>query len=433
LTVEYMPGMSQHPRSIALVDCNNFYCSCERVFRPDLDGRPLVVLSNNDGCVVARSAETKALGIKMGEPWFKLKEEVKRHGIITFSSNYALYADMSNRVMSILSQFAPVQEVYSIDESFLDLTGFGDIRDRAYEIRRRVLDWTGLTVCVGIGPSKTLAKLANHVAKKHPKSHGVFDYNQLTPAQQNSVLANLEVGDVWGIGRKLSKGLGDLGIETVLQLRDADVPSMRARYGVVMEKTIRELRGEACIEIEEVELAKKQIVSSRSFGQAVTALADLQDAVAHFISNAAGKLRSQNSVAGLLQVFVMTDRFRPEKPQYNPCLSVPLPIPTADSLYLNQWASHALEQMYRPEYEYKKAGVILSDIRPDHIIQEDLFSAVDVRPRAELMKTLDQINARYGRGTLKMSSGGSRREWEMKAENKSPSYTTDWDEVARCR
>lgn len=425
-------AMREHPRSIALVDCNNFYCSCERVFRPDLDGKPLVVLSNNDGCVVARSAEAKALGIKMGEPWFKLREVAKRHGIVAFSSNYAFYADMSNRVMAILSQFSPVQEVYSIDECFLDLSGFDDIRERAYAIRKRVLGWTGLTVCVGMGPSKTLAKLANHVAKKHPKSKGVFNYNALTPAQQNNVLASIAVGDVWGIGRQLSKKLADQGIDTARQLRDADIFTMRARYGVVMEKTIRELRGEACIELEEVAPVKKQIVSSRSFGQAVTELADLQDAIAHFIANAAGKLRGQKSVAGLLQVFVMTDRFRPEKPQYNPCMSVPLPVPTADSLELNRWAFQALEQMYRPTFDYKKAGVILADIRPDHLVQEDLFFAAEAKPKADLMKTLDKINARYGRGTLILSSDGARRAWEMKAENRSPCYTTDWDQIAQC-
>jgi len=424
--------MRQPPRSIALIDCNNFYCSCERVFRPDLDGKPLVVLSNNDGCVIARSAESKALGIKMGAPWFKLHDVARQHGIVAFSSNYPYYADMSNRVMSILAQFSPDQEVYSIDESFLDLTGCGAIRDRAYEIRKRVLAWTGLIVCVGIGPSKTLAKLANHVAKKHPKSQGVFDYNILTPAQQNNVLANLAAGDVWGIGSKLARRLAELGIATVLQLRDADIPAMRARYGIVMEKIIRELRGEACIDIEEIEPVKKQIVSSRSFGQAVTELAELQDAVAHFISNAAEKLRRQKSVAGLLQVFVMTDRFRPEKPQYNPCLSVPLSVPTADSLELNRRAFQAVAQIYRSGYEYKKAGVVLSGIQPERILQKDLFSAAEAMPTAKLMATLDRINVRYGRGTLKLSSDGLQRAWVMKAEHKSPGYTTDWEQIAQC-
>lgn len=424
--------MSNLVRSLALVDCNNFYCSCERVFRPDLDGKPVVVLSNNDGCVVARSNESKALGVKMGEPWFQLKNLAKQHGIVAFSSNYALYADMSNRVMSILSQFSPVQEVYSIDECFLDLTGFADIRERAYDIRKTVLQWTGLTVCVGIGPSKTLAKLSNHVAKKHPKSRGVFDYNRLTPSQQDNVLAHLNAGDVWGIGRKLSKSLSSIGIDCVLQLRNADAASLRARYGVVMEKTIRELRGEACIEIEEVAPAKKQIVSSRSFGRCVSDLDNLRDALAHFVSNAAGKLRQQRTVAGLIQVFILTDQFRLDKPQYSPCISIPLPVPTADSLQLNHWTCVGLERIYRAGYEYKKAGVILADIAPDHIVQEDLFAAEEAKPRAALMETLDEINARFGRGTLKISSDGSRRAWEMKADNKSPNYTTHWDELAKC-
>ncbi|QDZ26564.1 Y-family DNA polymerase [Noviherbaspirillum sp. UKPF54] len=425
--------MDSSIRSLALVDCNNFYCSCERVFRPDLDGKPVVVLSNNDGCVVARSNESKALGVKMGEPWFKLRNLAREHGIVAFSSNYALYADMSNRVMSILSQFSPVQEVYSIDECFLDLTGFTDIRERAYDVRKTILQWTGLTVCVGIGPSKTLAKLANHVSKKHPKSKGVFDYNLLSQSQQDNVLAHLEAGDVWGIGRKLSTGLSTIGIDSVLQLRDADAPSLRARYGVVMEKTIRELRGDACIELEEVEPPKKQIVSSRSFGQCVTELHDLQDAVAHFISNAAGKLRTQKSVAGLLQVFILTDRFRPEKSQYSPCISIPLPVPTADSLQLNRWACDGLKRIYRAGYDYKKAGVILADIRPEHIVQEDLFAVQETKPREALMDALDKINARFGRGALKISSDGSHRAWEMRADNRSPHYTTDWEQIAECR
>ena len=417
----------------ALVDCNNFYCSCERLFRPDLDGKPLVVLSNNDGCVVARSNESKALGVKMGEPWFKLKKLAAEKGVIAFSSNYALYADISNRVMSILTQYSPVQEVYSIDESFLDLGGFRDVRERAYEIRRAVLQNTGITVCVGIGPSKTLAKLANHVAKKHPRSKGVFDFCVLTRSQQTNVLANMEVGDVWGVGRKLSTALTDVGIDTACKLRDADIPQLRAKFGVVMEKTARELGGVACLELEEIAPPKKQIVSSRSFGNAVTELADLADAIAHFISNASSKLRAQKSVAGLLQVFIITDRFRPERPQYSPTISIPLTTPSSDSLVLNRFAALGLEQIFRHGYEYKKAGVILADIRSSSMVQEDLFAVHDNEYSASLMKVLDDLNGRYGRGTLKISSDGSKRAWAMRADKKSPSYTTDWEQVARCR
>lgn len=380
---------------------------------------------------MARSNEVKALGMKMGEPWFKLKDLAKQHGIIAFSSNYALYADMSNRVMSMLSQFSPVQEIYSIDECFLDLSGFTDIRSRAYDIRRTILQCTGITVCVGIGASKTLAKLSNHVAKKHPKSKGVFDFNQLDARQQASVLGNLQVSEVWGIGRRLSRSLNEQGIETVLQLRDADVASLRARYGVVMEKTIRELRGEACIEVQEVTPAKKQIISSRSFGQPVTEITDLQDAIAHFITNAALKLRNQHSIAGLLQVFIMTDRFRDDQPQYNPSVSLPLPMSTNDTMTLNRWACKGLEAIYRVGYQYKKAGVILGEISHQSVFQTDLFESVPVTP--ELMLTMDSLNSRFGKGTIRLSQDGSRRAWTMRQDRKSPDYTTNWDDMAVCQ
>lgn len=367
----------------------------------------------------------------MGEPWFTLKDLAKQHGVIAFSSNYALYADMSNRVMSLLAQFSPVQEIYSIDECFLDLTGFTDIQSRAYAIRQTILQCTGITVCVGIGASKTLAKLSNHVAKKHPKSKGVFDYNRLDARQQVSVLGNLLVDEVWGIGRRLSSSLTEQGIATVLQLRDADVASMRNRYGVVMEKTIRELRGEPCIAIEEVTPAKKQIISSRSFGQPVTDIADLQDAIAHFVANAALKLRNQNSIAGLLQVFIMTDRFRDDQPQYNPSISLPLPMSTDDTMTLHRWACKGLGAIYKVGYQYKKAGLILGEISHKFTFQTDLFESASA-PKA-LMLTMDSLNSRFGKGTIRLSQDGSRRAWTMRQERKSPDYTTNWEEVAGCQ
>ncbi|MEC5218777.1 DNA polymerase V [Actimicrobium sp. GrIS 1.19] len=425
--------MNTAPRSIALVDCNNFYCSCERVFRPDLETTPVLVLSNNDGAVVARSNETKALGVKMGEPWFKVKELAKKHGIVAFSSNYALYACLSNRVMQMLSDFSPVQEVYSIDESFLDLTGFTDVTERAYRIRKTVLQNTGITVCVGIASSKTLAKLANHVAKKHPNSRGVFDFNRLSVRQVDSVLSNLEIGEVWGIGRKLNASLNHDGIETVLQLRDADAPRLRARYDVVMAKTIRELRGEPCIELEEVAPAKQQIVCSRSFGQCVTDIDDLQEALTHFMGNAAGKLRAQKSVASMVQVFILTDRFRAEDPQYCPSVSLPLITATADTLTLCSWAAAGLRSIFKAGFRYKKAGVILSEFGPEGMGQADLFAPRDEPDRLALMATLDGLNARFGRGTVKVSGERPSGRWKMTSDRKSPAYTTNWDEIARCR
>jgi DNA polymerase V len=416
--------------SIALVDCNNFFVSCERVFRPDLQNKPVVVLSNNDGNVISRSNEAKALGVKMGVPLFKIRDLVRQHQIKVFSSNYALYADMSNRVMAILSEYSPTQEIYSVDESFLNLTGFNDIRERSKAIRERVFRDTNIPVCIGLGRSKTLAKLSNFVAKRHPKSFGVFNINLLSPAQVNSVLTNIPTEEIWGIGRKLTASLNEFGIDTVLQLRDADVASMRKRFGLVMEKTIRELRGESCIDMEDVAPAKKQIISSRSFGQLVSEIEDLQDALAHFVSNAAKKLRDQHSIAGMMHVFIMTDRFREDRPQHCPSISIPMTTPTANIMTLQQWAVTGLKSIFKSGYQYKKAGVMLSEITHESTFQGDLFAPEPEDPT--IMRVIDAMNKRYGKGTVKLSQDGSRQTWKMRQEHKSPAYTTDWDELPKC-
>jgi DNA polymerase V len=413
---------------IALVDCNNFYVSCERVFRPDLRDVPVVVLSNNDGCAVSRSNEAKALGIKMGQPWFECKALAEENGILALSSNYALYADMSNRVMSILASYAPRQEVYSIDESFLDLTGVSKLRDLSYEMRERVLRWTGIPVCVGIGPTKTLAKLANHVAKKHPRSKGVFNYNDLSETQQAKLLSQITVDEVWGIGRKITKRLALHGIQTVQELRVAHTPTLRSEFGVVMEKTQRELQGISCIDLEEHVPDKKQIISSRSFGKPVTELAVVQDALSVFVANATEKLRAQSGQAALVQVFLLTNRFRPEQPQYNPSMTVPLPQPTNDSLVLNRWVQHVAGLLWRDGYKYKKAGIMLGDISHVSMVQGDLLEPV-VTSDTRLMSAIDGLNSRFGRGTIKVSTGGMRVEWGMRQERKSPNYTTDWSQL----
>lgn len=418
-------------RSIALVDCNNFYVSCERVFRPDLAKRPVVVLSNNDGCAVSRSQEAKALGIKMGGPIFEVKDIIEKHNVAVFSSNYALYADMSNRVMSILSSYAPVQEIYSIDESFLDLTGIHNIPDIGLDMREHVRQATTIPVCVGVGQTKTLAKLSNFVAKRHPKSQGVFNLNLLTPDQVDSVLKNIPVEEIWGIGRQLSKSLYGNGIVSVQQLRDADPASMKKRYGIVMEKTIRELRGECCIELDDVAPAKKQIISSRSFEKSVAEIEDLQDALTHFISIAAKKLREQNSVAGVVQVFLQTNRFREDQAQYNPIMAIPLPIPSSDTITLQRCVLAGLERIYRAGLLYKKAGVILTDVSSSAAGQQDMFMVA--KDRTALMETMDALNSRYGRGTVKLSQDGARHSWKMRMEAKSPCYTTAWGELPVCR
>lgn len=422
------------PRRIALVDVNNCYVSCERVFRPDLEGRPMVVLSNNDGCVVARSAEVKTLGIPMGVPWFQLKDLARQHGILAFSSNYELYGDMSNRFMRVLAQFSPDQEIYSIDESFLDLSEFRHRNLTAYaqEIRQRVKRWVGLPVCVGIGPSKTLAKLANHVAKKRPQWNSVCDLTTLPPTDLDTLLADISVNEVWGVGRRLTPALAEMGIASVRDLRDADPGRIRKQFSVVLERTVQELRGVSCLEMEDVAPAKQQIMSSRSFGQAIMTLEELSEAVTLHSTRATEKLRRQNSVAGAIQVFIQTHRFKPHEPQYNPGITVPLAQATNDTLQLIQAALAGLKRIYRPGYCYAKAGINLMDITPTGSAPVDMFADVEhIQRRATLMATLDAVNRRFGRNRLGPGAAGleAARGWSMKRGNKTPSYTTIWDEL----
>ncbi len=428
-------GLERDVPVFALVDCNNFYASCEKLFNPKLRDRPVVVLSNNDGCVVARSAEVKALGIPMGVPWFKIQDEAKRHSIVAFSSNYALYADMSNRVVEVLSTFSPNIEVYSIDESFLELSGFERMGYQAYgaEIRQRVADWLGLAVCVGIGPSKTLAKLANHAAKKNlAGTEGVCDFTAMSPAALNALFSRIEVGEVWGIGRKIKERLERMGIRTVQQLRDADAELIRSKFSVVVERTVRELRGVSCLELQEVVPEKQQIMSSRSFGQLVYDLPELEEAVASYVAKAAEKLRAQDSLAGAVQVYIRTNVFKPEVPQYQRAVTVPLPEATSDTRVLTRWALRVLRHIYRPGFGYHKAGITLMDIVPATNQQFSLFSsggAGDAHSQ-KLMAVLDGINGKYGRGTVRLAIEGVEKVWQMRRGNLSPRYTTEWDCLA---
>lgn len=423
-------------RHIALIDVNNFYVSCERVFNPNLIGKPVVVLSNNDGCAVARSNEVKALGVGMGAPWFKFKDLAKQHGIIAYSSNYALYANMSNRVMSILRQFSPDQEVYSIDESFLDLTGFKtrDLIEYGQQMRKRILKWTGLPVCVGIGSTKTLAKLANHCAKKRHVFNSVCNFNTMDESILNQMLSEIEVGEVWGVGRKLAPKLNALGINTVLDLKQADPGRLRQQFSVVMEKTIRELNGTVCIELEEVAPPKKQIVSSRSFGHPVRDYNSLAESITLYISRAAEKLRKQQSFAGSVYVYIRTSPFKENDPFYSNGLTIPMPTPTDDSRQMVNVALWGLKRIYKPNFNYAKAGVMLSELVPAEGVQSDLFSIVQTSHKSEkLMMTMDSINKKMGKESIKLASEGFKRPWKMKQENKSPSYTTKWDELIKVR
>jgi len=418
----------------ALVDANNFYVSCHRAFDPSLKGRPIVVLSNNDGCCVARSNEVKALGVKMGTPWFQLYDLAKQHGIIALSSNYSLYGDLSQRFMRILAQFSPVQEVYSIDECFLDFTGCDHIDLTGYgqTIRQRVLQWLGLPVCVGIGPSKTLAKLSNYVAKKRDQYQGVFDYSRLSQQEQDELLASIEVGEVWGIGRRLSERLTRMGIETVKDLRDADTKTVRWQFSVVVERTVLELRGVSCLDLEEVTQPKKEIVSSRSFGKLVVKLDDLQQAVASYTVRAAEKLRRQHSVAGALQVFLQTNPHKTGEPQYHPSIVIPLIEPTADTGLLVSHAMRGLKRIYKPGYRYQKAGVMLMELSDAKTSQPDLFSHASEQDRQKSqrrMETLDRINRKMGRGTLRLAAEGFQHAWKIRTDYPSPRYTTRWAEL----
>ena len=422
-----LPNQARH---IALIDVNNFYVSCERVFNPQLVGKPVVVLSNNDGCAVARSNEVKALGVGMGAPWFKFKDMAKQHGIIALSSNYALYADMSNRVMSILREYSPEQEIYSIDESFLDLTSFKrrDLIQYAQHMRKRILQWTGLPVCVGIGATKTLAKLANHCAKKRPQFNGVCNFNTMATYDLDQLLAEIEVGEIWGVGRKLAPKLVALGYQSALDLKRASPEALRQQFSVVMEKTIRELNGTVCIEIEEISPPKKQILSSSSFGHQVRDYNSLAESITLYMSRAAEKLRRQQSFAGSAYVYIRTSPFKPDDPFYSNGLTIPMPSPTDDTRQLVNVVLWGLKQIYRPNYNYAKAGVMLSELVPAQGVQTDLFSPMQSTLKSDaLMATIDQINRKIGKDAIKLASEGFRKPWKMKQENKSPSYTTSWE------
>ncbi|MDE3022024.1 MAG: Y-family DNA polymerase [Pseudomonadota bacterium] len=427
-------------RSIALVDVNNFYVSCERLFRPDLACRPVVVLSSNDGCVVARSAEAKVLGVPMGEPWFRVRWLAEKHGIIVFSSNYALYANLSNRVMSLLSRFSSHQEIYSIDESFLDLTSMHvDMEQYGRMMQERVHQWTGLPVCVGFGATKTLAKLANHVAKKYPVYQGVCDLGSFSPDQLDGLFASIAVKEVWGIGRNLTESLGRMHIHTVADLRQTDAVTLRNRFSVILERTVKELHGISCLGLEEMAPVRKQVISSGSFGHPVASLDELKEAIALYMGRAAEKLRQQHSVAGGIQVFIRTSPFKSGEPQYSRGVTLPLSVPTDDTLQLVRAAFSGLRQVYRVGYHYVKAGVMLMELSPKNQQQGLLFETGDStfssERRNRLMTVMDDINRRWGKHTVEPGWAGlnKRRYWAVRSGHQSPGYTTNWQELPVAR
>ncbi|MDM4217787.1 Y-family DNA polymerase [Klebsiella pasteurii] len=402
----------------ALCDVNSFYASCETVFRPDLKGRAVVVLSNNDGCVIARSAEAKPF-VKMGEPYFKQKEMFRRHGIIAFSSNYELYADMSNRVMTTLEELSPRCEIYSIDEAFCDLTGVRncrDLTDFGREIRETVLRRTHLTVGVGIAQTKTLAKLANHAAKQWQRqTGGVVDLSNLE--RQRKLMALLPVDEVWGVGRRISKKLEAMGIKTVLQLADTDIRFIRKHFNVVLERTVRELRGEPCLGLEEFAPVKQEIVCSRSFGGRITEYHEMRQAICSYASRAAEKLRGEHQYCRFISAFVKTSPFALNEPYYGNSASVKLLTPTQDSRDIIAAATRCLDAVWKDCFRYQKAGVMLGDFYSQGVAQLNLFDDNAPRKNSEkLMEVLDHLNAKNGKGALYFAGQGIQTAWQMKRE-----------------
>lgn len=410
---------------IALVDCNNFYASCERVFDPMLRGKPIVVLSNNDGCVIARSNEAKALGIAMGEPWHLCKERIKAQGVIVRSSNYTLYGDMSARVMEVLSHFTPLLEVYSIDEAFLGLAGFENrLESHAQALRAKTQKWTGIPVSVGIGPTKTLAKVANRTAKKTPAYNGLCIL--IEKEAQTKALAAMELEDIWGIARRTAEKLKAIGIRTPLDLRQADPKAIRRTFGVVLERLVLELRGLPCHGLDLSPAPKQSICVSRSFGRPVSTLTELTEALSAYSERAGEKLRRNGLAAGYVTIFLQTNRFRPDQPQYSPSAGLDLPVATSDTAALVRFGNEILRALYKPGFRYKKAGIILLDLIPQRQIQGALWGSPDTPERQRLLTAIDTINRRHGRQSVQFAASGVQRGWQMRSDQRSPNYTTSW-------
>lgn len=413
---------------IALVDCNNFYASCERLFDPSLRGRPVVVLSNNDGCVIARSNEAKALGIAMGAPWHLNKERFRRDGVIVRSSNYTLYGDLSARVMTVLRQFSPRVEVYSIDEAFLDLSDCpGRELEIARAVRAQVLQWVGIPVSIGVAPTKTLAKVANRLAKK--TGEGVL----ILPdrASQREALARTDLTDIWGVAGRSAKRLATVGITTPLQLADADPDLLRQRLSLVVARTSRELAGMPCIAMELAPQPAKSIMVSRSFGRAVTEPRELREAVAVYADRAAAKLRPKGLAAGQVLVFLHTNPFKAAERQYQASQLVELPVASADTRNITRAACKGLAAIFRAGYRYKKAGVLLLDLTDPPAVQAGLWHRPDDARSMALMMAIDQLNRKWGRGTVSLAAAGVQAPWAMRREHSSPGYTTDWNALLR--
>ncbi|MBA3722335.1 MAG: Y-family DNA polymerase [Parachlamydiaceae bacterium] len=418
----------------ALVDCNNFYVSCERVFNPRIWNKPVVILSNNDGCVIARSNESKSLGIPMGAPAFQYAEIFKKHRVIVYSSNYALYGEMSQRVMQTLSQFAMDMEIYSIDEAFLHLNQENESELDPYirHIKQTVYQWTGIPVSIGVASTKTLAKIANRHAKKNFPKEGVYIFND--PNLQQEVLSNLPVEEVWGIGGQISATLKRKGIYTASELASADDVWLKKHLSVVVLRTAWELRGISCLSLQEAAPPKKSIVSSRSFGVEITEESDLAEALSTYAATAAEKLRNECGVASFLEVFLMTNRFK-EGPSYANSIQITLPQPTDYTPLLIHYAKCGLNKIYKSGYSYKKIGIQLGGIQSNRTIQQDLFAGKNysIEKQTKVMKLIDQTNAIYGKDTLKFAAQGIDQPWKMQRNKCTDHYTTSWDGLLKIK
>lgn len=417
-------------RVYALIDGNSFYCSCERVFQPKLTGKPVIVLSNNDGCAVARTPEAKALGIAMGAPYFKIRDLCQKNGVAVFSSNYTLYGDMSRRMNEIYHRFAPEVEVYSIDESFLDITGQGqgDYTSYAQTLRRTVLMWTGIPTCVGIGPTKTLAKLANRTAKNHPELAGVCDFSD--PMVRERYLPETPAGELWGVGKATTAKLAAIGVTTVGAIRSMDPKRARQLLTVVGERMVLELQGQACMSLESLPPGRKGIAVTRSFGRPVTTLVEMQQAVAAYATRAAEKLRKHKMCAVQGFVFMHTNAFNGDKWSHTG-KAVEFLEPTDDTHELVTAATRAAAAAWRDGFQYAKAGLMLTELTPVTMVQTSLLATIDRDERRRLNDAMDAVNRRFGRNTLVPAAMGLRRSWSTKFERKSPSYTTMWSELPR--
>lgn len=415
----------------ALVDCNCFYVSCERVFNPGLKNRPTVVLSNNDGCVISASREAKKLGFTIGTPIFKYRFLVALYDIRVFSSNFALYGDMSQRVMNVLSQFTPNLEIYSIDEAFMSLTGIeGDLEQYAKDIKDKIYQYTGIPVSIGIGRTKTLAKAANVLAKKNDKYGGVLDLSQ--GCDIDCYLKELDVGDIWGVGRQYSKFLKKKRINTAYDLKKVSEKWVRDNLTIAGYNTLQELKGRPCVSLEEVEAQRKTILYSRSFGKPITKLNDLEESVATFVAGAAEKLRLRKLVASHILVFIATSHFGNSE-QYHNSINLRLPVASSYTPDLIKYAQRNLKKIYKAGYSYKKAGVIMMGLVPENRIQGSLFNPMLSNKKRRLIETVDRVNRKLGRGVVRYAAEGINRPWVMKQLRKSKCFTTRWEDLMKIK